>query len=637
MKEKIHSILREYWGYSSFRPMQEDIILSVLAGQDTLALLPTGGGKSITFQVPAMAREGLCIVVTPLIALMKDQVENLKKRQIKAYAIHSGLNKHEIDIALNNCVYDDVKFLYVSPERLATDIFRLRVQKMNVNLLAVDEAHCISQWGFDFRPPYLKISEIRDLIPGTPIIAVTATATEIVAQDIMKNLAFQKGQLFRQSFYRENLVYNAIQEENKNERLLHLLNEYPGTSVVYVRSRRKTREAAQFLSRNGIKASFYHAGLDPLERDKRQNLWLKGNVRVMVATNAFGMGIDKADVRLVAHLDIPDSTEAYFQEAGRGGRDGKTSHAWLLWNNADIDESLKMLEASYPPIDFIARVYSALGNYLKLVIGSGELVTLDFEIADFCKHYELPILETHHALKLLEKEGYIGLSEAISNPSKIKFLLNKNDLYRFQIENPKLDPFIQLLIRSYSGVFTDFIRIDEFTLAQRMRADKSIVAKGLQTLDRMDVLSYSPASNSPRITFLSPRLDEKEIILSEEHYFQRKQMAEQRMNAMIQYVESSSKCRSQILLEYFGEKDSRRCGRCDVCEKRTEIDLSEYHFNTVIKIIKPLLMEKELGIRELMSQIGTMDSERAMKAIRWLLDNGKIKSDKNQKLRWNQD
>ncbi|PLW93085.1 MAG: RecQ family ATP-dependent DNA helicase [Marinilabiliales bacterium] len=636
MKEKINSILREYWGYKSFRPLQEDIIMSVLSGHDTLALLPTGGGKSITFQVPALAKEGICIVVTPLIALMKDQVENLKKRQIKAYAIHSGLNKHEIDIALNNCVYDDVKFLYVSPERLATDIFRLRVQKMNVNLLAIDEAHCISQWGYDFRPPYLQIAEIRKLIPNVPVIAVTATATEKVAQDISAKLEFKNDNKFQQSFYRENLIYNAILEENKEERLKHLLDEFEGTAVVYVRSRRRTREVAQYLSGQGIKASFYHAGLDPAERDKRQKLWLSNKNRVMVATNAFGMGIDKPDVRLVVHLDIPDSTEAYFQEAGRGGRDGKISHAWLLWNSANIEDSRKMLDVSYPPVELIKKVYSALGNYFKLVVGSGEMSTHEFELAAFCQFYSLPVLETHHALRILEKEGYISVSEAILNPSRIKFLMSKSDLYRFQIENPKLDPFVQLLIRSYSGIFTDFIKIDEFTLARRMKADKEIVIKGLKALERMDVLSYSPSGNVPRITFLSPRLDEKDIILSEEHYFQRKEMAVERLEAMLNYVQSTSKCRSQLLLEYFGEKKSRRCGKCDVCEKRTEIDLSEYHFNSVIKIIKPLLQKEKMDIRELMTHISNMDSERAMKAIRWLLDNGKIISNKDNKLEWNQ-
>ena len=415
-----------------------------------------------------------------------------------------------------------------------------------------------------------------------------------------------------------------------------MLDEFEGTAVVYVRSRRRTREVAQYLSGQGIKASFYHAGLDPAERDKRQKLWLSNKNRVMVATNAFGMGIDKPDVRLVVHLDIPDSTEAYFQEAGRGGRDGKISHAWLLWNSANIEDSRKMLDVSYPPVELIKKVYSALGNYFKLVVGSGEMSTHEFELAAFCQFYSLPVLETHHALRILEKEGYISVSEAILNPSRIKFLMSKSDLYRFQIENPKLDPFVQLLIRSYSGVFTDFIKIDEFTLARRMKADKEIVIKGLKALERMDVLSYSPSGNVPRITFLSPRLDEKDIILSEEHYFQRKEMAVERLEAMLNYVQSTSKCRSQLLLEYFGEKKSRRCGKCDVCEKRTEIDLSEYHFNSVIKIIKPLLQKEKMDIRELMTHISNMDSERAMKAIRWLLDNGKIISNKDNKLEWNQ-
>ena len=634
MKDKIKNILQEYWGFSSFRPLQEDIILSVLSGKDTLALLPTGGGKSITFQIPALANEGVCIVVTPLIALMKDQVENLKKRKIKAYAIHSGLNHHEIDIALNNCIYDNIKFLYVSPERLITEMFRLRIQKMNINLLAIDEAHCISQWGYDFRPPYLKIAEIRSLIPKVPVIAVTATATPEVAKDIMNKLEFNNGNFIKQSFYRDNLIYNTIKEENKELRLFQLLKEIKGTAVVYVRSRKKTREIAQNLVKKGISANFYHAGLSPTERDKRQSQWLSGKTRVMLATNAFGMGIDKADVRLVVHLDIPDSVEAYFQEAGRGGRDGKTAYAWLLWSNANIVDLQRMLEVSFPPPDLISTIYNALGNYYKLVIGTGEMSTFNFELSDFCSYYSLTALETHHTLKILEKEGYISLSDSFNNPSKIKILTNKTELYRFQLENPKLDPFIQLIIRSYSGVFTDFIKIDEFLLARRMNTEKSIVKKGLQALERFEILSYSPASNSPRLTFLSPRLAEKEIVLTNENYFMRKKMAQKRIEAMVNYVQSQSKCRSQVLLEYFGEKKSRRCGICDVCEKRTEIDINEYHFNSIIKIIKPIMQKESLSINEILSHIDTMNSERAIKAIRWLLDNGKIISDKNNKLSW---
>ena len=482
--------------------MQEDIILSVLNGNDTLALLPTGGGKSITFQVPALALDGVCIVISPLIALMKDQVENLKRRQINAYSIHSGLNQYEIENILSNCLYGNVKFLYVSPERLETDVFRNHLLKMKVGLVAVDEAHCISQWGFDFRPPYRNIAKIRQLVPDVPIIAVTATATPAVVDDIMEQLAFKKKTVFRQSFYRQNLTYNVIFEEDKTGRMLKLLSEYKGTAIVYVRNRRKTKEYADFLNRNKIKAHFYHAGLLPQERDKRQEDWLKGKVRVIVATNAFGMGIDKPDIRLVVHMDIPDCIEAYFQEAGSGGRDGNSSYAWLLWANSDIIEA-ENLELSFPEPEFISRIYNAIINYYNIVIGTGKLTTWDFEINDFCSKFSLPVLETFNALKILEKEGYILLSEALHTPSKVKILADKTEIYRFQIENKEYSKFIDILLRLYSGLFTDFVRIDEFSIARKLKIDKLEVIKILNKLDKFSVIAYQPASDNPKITILS--------------------------------------------------------------------------------------------------------------------------------------
>lgn len=634
MKNKIVSVLQQYWGYKSFRPLQEDIILSVLDGNDTLALLPTGGGKSITFQVPALARDGLCIVISPLIALMKDQVENLKKRNIVAYAIHSGLNQYEIETILNNCVYGDVKFLYISPERLETEMFLLRLPKMKLNLIAVDEAHCISQWGFDFRPPYRNIAKIRSIVPDVPVIAVTATATIQVVDDIMEQLAFKEKNVFRQSFYRENLLYNVAFEEDKTGRLLRLLDEYKGTAIVYVRNRRKTKEYADFLLRNKIAAHFYHAGITPAERDRKQMEWLNNKVRVMVSTNAFGMGIDKPDVRLVVHMDVPDCIEAYFQEAGRGGRDGKQSVAWLLWSKADIAEAQKMLEASFPEPEFIAKTYNALGNYLQIVVGAGKLSTYDFEISDFCTRYSLPAMEAYSSLKFLEKEGYISLSDAIYNPSRLKFLVDKAELYRFQLENPSLSAFVELILRSFSGLFTDFVRIDEFVLARRMNADKSIVIKGLKQLDKYGLLAYTQASTSPKLTFLSDRIDHRGIIFSPEHYFNRKKEAIQRLESVKAYYTSTSKCRSQILLEYFGETNPRRCGKCDVCETRNDTGLSEYKFNEILDKVKPLLKANPMTPEELMKAFSTMNSEKALAAIRWMMDNGKIAQNKDGQLFW---
>ncbi len=634
MKNKIVSVLQQYWGYKSFRPLQEDIILSVLEGKDTLALLPTGGGKSITFQVPALSREGLCIVISPLIALMKDQVENLKKRNIVAYAIHSGLNQYEIESILNNCVYGDVKFLYISPERLETEMFLLRLPKMKLNLIAVDEAHCISQWGFDFRPPYRNIAKIRSIVPNVPVIAVTATATPRVVDDIMEQLAFKAKNVFQQSFYRENLLYNVAFEENKTGRLLQLLDEYKGTGIVYVRNRRKTKEYADFLIRNKISSHYYHAGLTPVERDKKQMDWLNGKVRVMVSTNAFGMGIDKPDVRLVVHMDVPDCIEAYFQEAGRGGRDGKQSVAWLLWSKADIVEAQKMLEASFPEPEFIAKTYNALGNYLQIVVGAGKLSTYDFEISDFCSRYSLPAMEAFSSLKLLEKDGYISLSDAIYSPSRLKFLVDKAELYRFQLENPSLSAFVELILRSFSGLFTEFVRIDEFVLARRMNADKSIVIKGLKQLDKFGLLAYAQASTSPKLTFLSDRIDHREIIFSPEHYFNRKKEALQRLESVKAYFTSTSKCRSQILLEYFGETNPRRCGMCDVCESRSDTGLSEYKFNEILEKVKPLLKANSMSPEELMKTFSTMNSEKALAAIRWMMDNGKIAQNNDGKLFW---
>ncbi|HSN50872.1 MAG TPA: ATP-dependent DNA helicase RecQ, partial [Bacteroidales bacterium] len=495
----IHQILQKYWGYPAFRPLQEDIIQSVLDGNDTLALLPTGGGKSLTFQVPAMAQEGICIVISPLISLMKDQVDNLKKKGINAAAIYSGMHQDEIDIALNNSRFGHNKLLYVSPERLTTPKMRDALKRMKVNLLAVDEAHCISQWGYDFRPPYLQIAEIREFLPGVPILALTATATPQVIEDIQDKLKFRKQNLFQKSFERKNLTYFVFHEEDKRHRILKIIEKVKGAGIIYVRNRRQTKEISDFLVKNGIPATFYHAGLDTPERDKRQTAWMKEEKRVIVATNAFGMGIDKPNVRFVIHIDIADSIEAYFQEAGRAGRDEKESFAVLLYEKSNILDARHNLSSAYPEIKLIRDIYQALGNYLKIPVGSGRDSSSDFDLADFSAQYRFSPIIVYNALKFLEKEGYLILNEAIHGPSRIFIKADKESLYRFQVENASFDPFIKTLLRSYAGILTEFSSIREEELAKRSNLSKEQVIDLLGKLHKREVLDYVPRAESPRI------------------------------------------------------------------------------------------------------------------------------------------
>ncbi|HHN47896.1 MAG TPA: ATP-dependent DNA helicase RecQ, partial [Bacteroidales bacterium] len=493
----LKNILLKYWGYQEFRPRQEEIIQSVLDGNDTLALLPTGGGKSICFQVPALAKEGLCLVITPLIALMQDQVENLKRKNINAVAIYSGMHRNQIELALDNCMFGDVKFLYLSPERLETEKFRAVLTRLNINLIAVDEAHCISQWGYDFRPPYLRIAAIRVFLPNVPVLALTATATPRVVKDIQDKLGFAAENVFKQSFERKNLTYVVQLEENKLGRLLKICDRIKGTGIVYVRNRRRTREISDFLNSQKVSANFYHAGLDPATRNKRQTAWMTGQTRVMVSTNAFGMGIDKPNVRFVVHMDLPDSLEAYFQEAGRGGRDGNTSYAVVLYEKADIIDLRHNHELSYPAIDLIKKVYHALGNYFQLATGSGKDRSFDFELSEFCNQYRLNPVTTFSALKFLEKEGYLMLSEDVGSPSLVNIKTKKENLYRFQVENPMYDPFIKLLLRSYSGLFTTFARISEAEIARRMPMPINDVIKTLHTLNQAGLITYVPRKEKP--------------------------------------------------------------------------------------------------------------------------------------------
>ena len=630
----IHQILQKYWGYSSFRPLQEEIITSVLEGRDTLALLPTGGGKSIAFQVPALVKEGLCLVISPLIALMKDQVDNLNKRGIKAAAIYSGMHQDEIDIVLNKCRFGDFKLLYVSPERLSTTKFRDALRRLKICILAVDEAHCISQWGYDFRPPYLRIAEIRQFLPGVPILALTATAVPAVIDDIQKNLLFSKKNVFSKSFERKNLTYFVFKEEDKIRRMVKIIRTVKGCGIIYVRNRRHTKEIAEILNKQGIRATFYHAGLDPKDREKRQNLWMKEEKNVMVATNAFGMGIDKPNVRFVVHYDLPDSLEAYFQEAGRAGRDEKQSFAILLYETADIINARHNLEVSYPEIQKIRDIYNALGNYFRIPVGSGRETSAAFDISAFSEQYNFQSVIVYNALKLLEKEGFIVLSDGLHSPSKLFMKSDKESLYRFQVENTSFDPFIKAILRSYTGIFTEFSVINENELAKRTNLAVHKVIELLKHLEKLQLLDYVPSTDKPSVTFSEDRVDARDIFLAKENYKDRIRDAEKRLDAVISYAESTHHCRSHSLLAYFGESDVKRCGKCDVCIERNKIELNELEFDTIVNSIKPVLKGSHCSIAELVEAVPSTQEDKVVRAVQWLADNDKIGIDKEKKYFW---
>ena len=634
----LHAVLLKYWGFSSFRPMQEDIIRSAIEGNDTLALLPTGGGKSLCYQVPGMSMEGLCIVVSPLIALMKDQVQALKDKGIKAVGIYHGLSKAEIDNAVDNCVYGDVKFLYMSPERLATDLIRSRITKMKVNLLAIDEAHCISQWGYDFRPPYLRIAEVRELIPHTPVLALTATATRQVVADIQEKLQFHNQKVFQKSFERRNLAYVVFNEEDKLGRLLKICNNVKGTGVVYVRNRKRTREISDWLKQKSIAADFYHAGLDGRERDARQDAWMKERIRVIVSTNAFGMGIDKPNVRFVVHMDLPDSPEAYFQEAGRGGRDGNKAYAILLFNQSDIIDLRKFHERSFPPLKEIKKTYDCLGNYYQLAMGSGKDQSMPFDLVSFANYYKLDPFLVFNALGFLEKEGYMAVSEALTNPSRIMFMVNNEELYRFQVANPRYDPFIKLLLRSYSGLFTEFTKIKEQDIAKRAGIDSELVKKMLNELHNMQIMYYKAQNEKPLITFLQGRMASSELSISKEVYKERKVFARQRMQAMIDYVLSDTTCRSLFLLHYFGETTALRCGQCDVCLQQNKAGVTDYEYKQLAELIKSRIKDEQISMEELIKNLDfNISEEKVINVLRYLRDNQMIVEDSDTILHWRAD
>jgi ATP-dependent DNA helicase RecQ len=631
--EPYRQILTKYWGFTSFRPLQEEIIKSVVEGRDTLGLMPTGGGKSITFQVPGLASEGICLVVTPLIALMKDQVSRLNSLEIKSIAIHSGMSAEEIDISLDNCIYGDYKFLYISPERISTKIFQTRVPRMNLNLVAIDEAHCISQWGYDFRPSYLKIASIRGLISDkVPLLALTASATLQVTDDIMEKLEFREKNVLRTSFERKNISYLVRKAEDKGTYLVKTLNKAKGSGIVYVRSRKRCKEIAELLAANAINADYYHAGLPVEIRDKKQISWSKGETRVIVATNAFGMGIDKAEVRFVIHWEMPDSIEEYFQESGRAGRDNKQAFAVLLYSSSDKKRLEDSLRRKFPPVEKIKDTYEALCNFLLVPQGSGKDNVFDFNMADFVSKYRLPVIETFNSLTFLQREGYIEFTEEINNPSRVHFTVGRDDLYKFQVANESFDGFIKLLLRSYTGMFSEFVAINEDALAKKSALSRDVVYRYLVKLSGLNIIRYIPGKKTALVIFTEERLERKALKISPENYLQVKDKYIFRLNKMIDYADLNTKCRSVTLLDYFGE-ESDRCGICDVCRERNELDLSKYEFDLILDEIKEILGSQKYDAAELVNRVG-MPEDKVIKVVRWLLDHNKLVMDDKHLLSW---
>jgi ATP-dependent DNA helicase RecQ len=614
-------ILKKYWGFETFRPLQEDIIRSVLEQRDTLALLPTGGGKSICYQVPALCREGLCIVISPLIALMKDQVDHLVRRGVPAAAVYSGMNRRAIDIVLENACNGAYKLLYVSPERLFTDILRERLSRMNINLIAVDEAHCISQWGYDFRPPYLQIAALRPFFGKAPILALTATATPAVVQDIQEKLEFKERNVFQQSFARSNLSYSVLYETKKREKLASMLRSVPGSAIVYLRSRGETKDIANWLLKHHISADFYHAGLPMEERNAKQQSWMDGKTRVMVCTNAFGMGIDKPDVRLVVHLALPDSLEAYFQEAGRAGRDGRKSYAALLYANTDADNLRRQLETAFPPVDLIRRIYQALGSYTQIAIGAGAGESFDFDLIHFCLAYKFEQPTAHAALRILEQDGWITLSESAAAPAKVQITANRETLYDYQLRHKNADLLTKAMLRAYPGVQNDLTAISEQTLAGHCKSTPESVKKILETAQKEGILEYAPANDKPQVTFIRERVAAENLQINLERYHFRKERAINNVEAAIRYAETLQ-CRSRQLVAYFGEKESANCGICDVCTGRNKPEFSEEAYTALSDKIRSVLKDGPLGVHEIMEAFAPKRHDAVTKTLQYMLEEG---------------
>ena len=614
-----HDILRKYWGYQDFRPLQEDIIHSVCEGKDTLGLMPTGGGKSITFQVPAMTMDGICLVVTPLIALMKDQVDNLRKVGIKATAVYSGMAQQEIITQLENCIFGDYKFLYVSPERLKTDLFRIKLQAMKVCLLVVDESHCISQWGYDFRPSYLSIADIREDLPGVPVLALTATATPEVVKDIQQRLHFKGENVFKKSFVRTNLSYIVRHTDDKLKMLVHILKKVPGAAIVYVRNRQRTKEVALMLRGVGISADFFHAGLNREEKELRQNRWKKDECRVIVSTNAFGMGIDKSDVRVVVHLDMPGSLEEYYQEAGRAGRDGQRAYAVALCSNIDITKLKKRLSDEFPDRDLIGRVYDSLGNYCQVAMGFGLDTVHNFSLVDFCSAYKFSPLQAHHALKILDMAGYIEYTEEQENNSRLMFVVTRDELYSYLHQEGKTDDIVQCILRSYTGLFADYVYIDESVIATRTGFNRQDVYDTLIGLSKYRIVNYIPQKKTPLVIYTQTREEPRHLFIPRSVYEERKKRTENRISKVIDYIKEDRICRSRMLTYYFGEKDSRDCGCCDVCLAKSDSGLNNYTFNAIREALLEALANGPMEAVKL-TETQPFPSDKLITVIRFLAE-----------------
>lgn len=635
-EDKYHIILKQYWGYDDFRGIQQEIIHSIGSGKDTLGLMPTGGGKSIAFQVPALAQEGICIVITPLIALMKDQVENLKKRGIKAAAIYSGLTHNEILVTLENCIFGDYKFLYVSPERLSSELFLTKLKRMRVSFITVDEAHCISQWGYDFRPSYIRIADLRKVVPQAPVLALTATATPEVVKDIQDKLLFRQEHVFKMSFARKNLAYVVRHTEDKESELLHIINSIPGTVIVYCRSRKGCRDLAAQLEERGLTATFYHAGLSNCEKDERQRLWQTDQCRVMVATNAFGMGIDKPDVRLVVHMDVPDSPEAYFQEAGRAGRDGRKAYAVLLYNASDKTKLMKRIPDTFPDREFIKEIYEHICYYYQMAMGDGLNVTREFNLNEFCRNFKHFPVPTDSALRILTRAGYLEYIDEQENDSRLIFLVRRDELYHLDGLEPEYESLLQAVLRSYGGVFSDYIIIDETLLGKQTGLSRDMVYRGLIALGKRRIISYIPYKKTPYIRFAQKRVETERIVISREIYENRREKYEARIQAMIDYATRDDLCRSRMLLAYFGETSEENCLACDVCLKKNSAGISQGLAENVERKITALLREqKEVPVhdidfpgisRETVGQV----LHQMVQEEKLLLDDGMISLSPNQ-------
>lgn len=626
-RQMAYSLLKQFWGYPGFRPLQEEIIQSVLSGKDTLALLPTGGGKSICYQVPALCKEGLCLVISPLIALMKDQVEQLRKKNITAFAIYSGMNRKEVINTLKVAAESNCKFLYISPERLETSLFKEYLPGLGVNLIAVDEAHCISQWGYDFRPPYMRIALLREELPGIPILALTASATPAVQEDIISKLAFRQKNVFKQSFERPNLSYSVFKVDSKINKILTILQNVPGSSLVYCKTRKRTKEISDLLAMHGINSDYYHAGLTHEERNRKQEAWISNGIRTMVCTNAFGMGIDKPDVRIVIHADLPDCLENYYQEAGRAGRDGKKSYAVLLFQEKEPDELNQLPGIRFPDIERIKEVYQSIINYLQLPVGSGGGNYFDFDITDFLKKFKADATLVWAAIKTLEQEDVLSFNEQFFVASTVQFICNKETLNRVENEKPELEPIIKALLRTYEGIFDYPVRIYEKTISFLLKSDEETVKKQLHRLEAFHIIAYEPQKDSPQLFFPSNRVAVEQLRINNQNYQQRKQEFINRIDALLNYVLKETNCRSSIIARYFGDNDVRPCGICDNCLRRNKKEITPEEFEKISSSIISLLNTRTCSANELLSQLNKISKEKVWQVIHYLQSENRIESD----------